>query len=163
MPERISFKSPVGLLAIEIENNYVVRISFDDPINIPVTVNPSPFALKVTVQLTDYFKGKRTQFTLPIKMDGITDFQREVLEITRKISFGKTLSYGQIAICMDNSRASRAVGTALACNPLPILIPCHRVVAADGHLTGYLGKKGIAAKKWLLALEGHKIVGEKLV
>ena len=64
---------------------------------------------------------------------------------------------------LKKPKASRAVGAALARNPLPILIPCHRVVAATGHLTGYLGQKGIASKKWLLELEGHKIVGEKLV
>jgi methylated-DNA-[protein]-cysteine S-methyltransferase len=71
-------------------------------------------------------------------------------------------TYGQIAAKLGSPKASRAVGAALAHNPLPILIPCHRVVSASGHLTGYLGQKGIEGKRRLLELEGQKIVGEKL-
>jgi methylated-DNA-[protein]-cysteine S-methyltransferase len=85
-----------------------------------------------------------------------------VLQLTFSIPFGEVLTYGQIATQLHKSGAARAVGMALARNPLPILIPCHRVVASTGHLTGYLGSKGIAAKQWLLEREGHRIVSQKL-
>jgi len=113
-------------------------------------------------QLQEYFAGTRKEFSLPTTLGTLTAFQKEVLEITSRIPFGEVLTYGQIASSMGSPHASRAVGAALARNPLPILIPCHRVVAGNGHLTGYLGRKGIAAKKLLLELEGHTIVGEKL-
>ena len=85
-----------------------------------------------------------------------------VYEIVGLIPRGKVATYGQIAALLHKHRAARAVGAALARNPMPILIPCHRVVAADGHLTGYLGSKGISTKQWLLEREGHRIVGQKL-
>ena len=89
-------------------------------------------------------------------------FQREVLQLTLEIPFGEVRTYGELARTLGKSAASRAVGGALARNPLPLLIPCHRVVAATGALTGYSAASGIATKAWLLELEGHKIVSQKL-
>jgi methylated-DNA-[protein]-cysteine S-methyltransferase len=163
MPETFTWSSPVGSLAIEIEENCVVCVSIDNLPRNASSNNPSPFAKVVIGQLEAYFTGGRTQFDLSINPQMISDFQSKVLEIVRLIPYGKTLTYGQIACRLGKPQASRAVGAALARNPLPILIPCHRVIAMDGRLMGYLGRKGIAAKKWLLELEGHKIVSEKLV
>ena len=90
-------------------------------------------------------------------------FQTKVLKRTLAIPFGQVLTYGQLATELDNPAASRAVGGALAHNPIPIIIPCHRVVAANGRLTGFSAAEGIRTKQWLLELEGRRVVGEKLV
>lgn len=114
-------------------------------------------------QILEYLAGKRRFFDLAIDWSFTTPFQKHVLEITQFIPFGDILTYGQIAAKLGKSSASRAVGGALGRNPLPIIIPCHRVVAANGTLTGFSAADGIATKQWLLELEGHKIVAQKLV
>lgn len=102
-------------------------------------------------QVNEYFAGERTQFNLPLAPDG-TDFQKKVWQHLTKISFGETWSYGQLANSIGNKKASRAVGAANGKNPISIIIPCHRVIGANGSLTGYAG--GLAVKEWLLKHEG---------
>ena len=102
------------------------------------------------VQLKEYFQGKRRDFDLPLKPEG-TVFQKEVWNQLRKIPYGETRTYGELADMTKNKNASRAVGMANHCNPILILIPCHRVIGSDGSLTGYAA--GIEAKKYLLQLE----------
>jgi len=114
-------------------------------------------------QILEYLNGKRLFFNLPIDWSFVTPFQRQVLEITQFIPFGESLTYGQIAVRLGKPNASRAVGGALGRNPMPIIIPCHRVVGANGNLTGFSAAEGILTKQWLLELEGHKIVAQKLV
>lgn len=114
-------------------------------------------------QLLEYLGGKRKFFDLSIDWSLITSFQAKVLEIAQFIPFGEILTYGQIAAKLGKISASRAVGGALGRNPMPIIIPCHRVVAANGNLTGFSAAEGILTKQWLLELEGHKIVAQKLV
>lgn len=114
-------------------------------------------------QIIEYLKGKRMFFDLPIDWSFSTPFQKTVLEITWFIPFGEVLTYGQIAAKLRKNSASRAVGGALGRNPMPIIIPCHRVVAANGNLTGFSAAEGILTKQWLLELEGHQIVAQKLV
>ncbi|CAN5816502.1 hypothetical protein BH11MYX2_BH11MYX2_03350 [soil metagenome] len=101
-------------------------------------------------QLAEYFASKRSTFDLPLAPDG-TDFQRKVWRALETIPFGETWSYGELAKRIGNPTASRAVGAANGQNPLWIIVPCHRVIGADGSLTGYAG--GMTAKKWLLAHE----------
>jgi methylated-DNA-[protein]-cysteine S-methyltransferase len=101
-------------------------------------------------QLQAYFDGTRREFDLPLDPQG-TSFQRMVWRELTRIPFGATISYGELARRIDNSAASRAVGAANGSNPIPIIIPCHRVIGANGSLTGFGG--GIETKKWLLALE----------
>lgn len=113
-------------------------------------------------QMLQFLEGDRKFFDLTLDWESVYNFQRDVLQLTRDIQFGDVRTYGQIAALLHKPRAARAVGTALARNPMPILIPCHRIVAADGHLTGYLGSKGISTKQWLLEREGHRVVGQKL-
>jgi methylated-DNA-[protein]-cysteine S-methyltransferase len=109
-------------------------------------------ALPETVrQLEEYFGGKRREFDLPMRLAG-TEFQRRVWKQLTGIRFGETLSYGELARRVGNPNASRAVGLANGRNPIPILVPCHRVIGADGTLTGYGG--GLERKRWLLAHEG---------
>ncbi len=104
-------------------------------------------------QLEAYFGGERLAFDLPIDLSIATPFQRRVLRATREVPAGKVVSYRDIARRIGQPGASRAVGQALGSNPVPIVIPCHRVVASDGGLGGYAG--GLAIKKKLLALEGR--------
>lgn len=113
-------------------------------------------------QLREYLGGDRKTFTLPFDLAGLTGFQIGVLQAAQDIPYGETRTYGEIARALQKPAASRAVGGALAHNPLPILIPCHRVVGRDGSLTGYTGAHGLDTKRWLLQLEGVTVVSEKL-
>lgn len=102
-------------------------------------------------QLEEYFKGKRREFDLPLAPEG-TSFQRTVWAELQNIPFGQTISYGELARRIQNPKAVRAVGLANGRNPLSIVIPCHRVIGANGKLTGYGG--GLERKKKLLEMEG---------
>ncbi|MFM7392021.1 MAG: methylated-DNA--[protein]-cysteine S-methyltransferase, partial [Actinomycetota bacterium] len=102
-------------------------------------------------QLREYFAGMRRRFDVPLHLEG-TDFQERAWAAMRKIPFGSTISYAQQAKQIGKPRATRAVGTANGANPVPIIVPCHRVIASDGSLGGYA--LGLAMKRKLLALEG---------
>jgi methylated-DNA-[protein]-cysteine S-methyltransferase len=102
-------------------------------------------------QLREYFAGRRTEFDLPLALEG-TDFQRKVWRKLQEIPYGETISYGELAKRVGNPKASRAVGSANGKNRIPIVIPCHRVIAGDGGLGGFGG--GLTVKEKLLALEG---------
>jgi len=101
-------------------------------------------------QLSEYFAGERTVFDLPLAPEG-TGFQRKVWAALCEIPYGETISYGELARRIGQPTAARAVGLANGSNPLPIVVPCHRVIGADGSLTGFGG--GIERKRWLLAHE----------
>jgi methylated-DNA-[protein]-cysteine S-methyltransferase len=105
-------------------------------------------------QLLDYLRQRRTAFDLPVDWRGVRDFQRRVLSAALAIPRGQTKTYAQIAQRIGKPKAARAVGQALGHNPMPIVVPCHRVVAADGSLRGYTGHQGITTKAFLLRLEG---------
>ena len=105
-------------------------------------------------QLKEYFAGRRTEFDLPLTMHG-TPFQRSVWSALCEIGYGQTASYGQIANRVGQPDAARAVGIANARNPISIIVPCHRVIGADGSLTGYGG--GLERKRYLLELEQASI------
>lgn len=104
-------------------------------------------------QLREYFAGKRTDFDLPLAPEG-TDFQRKVWRKLQEIPYGETISYGELARRVGNPKASRAVGSANGKNRIPIVIPCHRVIAGDGSLGGFGG--GLSTKEKLLALEATR-------
>jgi methylated-DNA-[protein]-cysteine S-methyltransferase len=118
------------------------------------TIDPLPAAAR---QLKEYFAGKRREFDLPMRMEG-TEFQRRVWRELTKIPFGETRSYGQLAKRLNNPNGSRAVGLANGRNPIAIIVPCHRVIGADGSLTGFGG--GIDRKEWLLTHEGQPVTRE---
>jgi methylated-DNA-[protein]-cysteine S-methyltransferase len=105
-------------------------------------------------QLQEYFAGKRRRFDVPVDFSQMTPFQQNVLQTAVTIPAGKVLTYGQMARTIGKPRASRAVGQALGSNPVPIIVPCHRIIGSDGSMTGYSGGGGVASKKWLLRLEG---------
>lgn len=111
-------------------------------------------------QLRAYLSGARTGFDLPLDLGAAGPFTRRVLEACARIGYGEVRSYGDLAAAVGNPGAARAVGRALAANPLPVVIPCHRVIGADGALRGFGG--GIDRKAQLLAREGLPINGGKL-
>jgi methylated-DNA-[protein]-cysteine S-methyltransferase len=138
--------SPAGLRAIMFERN-------GRPPDPPERSNPAGGGAldEAARQLGDYFERRRRHFDLPLDPAG-TPFQRRVWEALRKIPYGEIRSYGEIAREVGRPDATRAVGAANGANPLPIVVPCHRVVGADGSLTGFGG--GLELKRFLLDLEG---------
>ena len=110
-----------------------------------------PVLARTRQQLTEYFAGVRTAFDLPLDPPG-TPFQRQVWDALRTIPYGVTTSYGELARRLGDTRGTRAVGAANGKNPIPIIVPCHRVVGARGELTGFGG--GLDRKRWLLEHEG---------
>jgi methylated-DNA-[protein]-cysteine S-methyltransferase len=149
--------SPIGRLLLRSDGEVLTGLYMDVP-DRPVcgietwTQNAAIGPLPDTIgQLGEYFLGKRRDFDLPMRLDG-TEFQRGVWQVLTEIPYGVTWSYGQLARRIGNPNASRAVGLANGRNPVSILVPCHRVIGADGSLTGYGG--GVERKRWLLAHEG---------
>lgn len=146
MMSKIQINSPVGILEIAEENNAIIYIKFLDEFTV-IKEDTSYYLSKCISQLNEYFDGKRNNFDLKLKPEG-TDFQKDVWKELLKIPYAETRSYQQIANAIGDPGASRAIGNANNKNPIPILIPCHRVVGADGKLTGYAG--GMQRKEWLL-------------
>jgi len=108
-------------------------------------------------RLRDYFAGRRIQFRVKVDFCGLTLFQRRVLDACAKIPWGRRITYGELARDIGRPTAARAVGAALARNPVPIVIPCHRVVAGDGSLGGFSAEQGVSLKSWLLELESDPL------
>jgi methylated-DNA-[protein]-cysteine S-methyltransferase len=148
-------ETPIGQLIIKATQHHIHEVYFNDE---PITRKSSPLIQQATQQFKEYFAGKRTQFDLPIAYDGTT-FQKEVWDKVAEIPFGKTLSYLELAEQVGDENKTRAVGSANGKNKLAILIPCHRVIAVDGKLTGYAW--GLKRKNWLLDFEA-KQSGNKL-
>ena len=146
--------SPIGTVLLAGDAHHLKRVHFQSGPN-PLQEQPgwvasrSPFAGVIT-QLAEYFEGRRRAFDLPLAPSG-TDFQRRVWRALAAIPYGTTISYGELARRVGNPRAARAVGLANGANPLPIVVPCHRVIGANGSLTGFGG--GLPIKRALLALE----------
>ncbi|MGN1272803.1 MAG: methylated-DNA--[protein]-cysteine S-methyltransferase [Lactobacillus sp.] len=148
---KLTIKTPIGLLEITAEGDAIVGVKLVKHEN-EVKGNDSSMkmAQKAKDELEEYFAGKRKEFDLPLRAEG-TDFQKKVWEQLRKIPYGETRTYGEVAQMMGNPKASRAIGMANHNNPILILTPCHRVIGSDGSLTGYAA--GIEAKKYLLDFE----------
>lgn len=133
--------------------------------HLPEASGPVPhrvsYALQNTLdQLAAYLNGLLKEFDIPLDLSNCTDFQKRVLQEVIKIPCGQVTTYGQIASLVGGARYMRAVGGAVGGNPIPLVIPCHRVVSSDGHLRGYSGWGGIRTKAWLLRLEGQQLIAE---
>ncbi len=139
--------SPVGHLCITADDMGVTGI---DRTEDELISAQTPLLRECVRQLTAYFAGTLTEFDLPLHLIG-TPFRQKVWEALRTIPYGETRSYGELAAMVGNDKASRAVGGANHHNPVSIVVPCHRVIGADGSLTGYGG--GLDMKKWLLEHE----------
>lgn len=143
--------TPIGKLYIQTENSNILKLSFSQVFSI---ITNQELTNDISIQLNEYFEGKRKEFDLPIKPEG-TAFQKKVWRQIANIPYGKTRTYKQIAAAIGNEKAVRAVGSACKNNPIPLIIPCHRVVGAKRKLTGYNG--GIERKIFLLNLEYSNI------
>ena len=107
---------------------------------------------ELITKLDDYFSGERHNIDFPIDLNSMTHFGKKVLMACSKVGYGETLSYGELALRAGSPKASRAVGTVMSKNPLPIVIPCHRVISASGKIGGYTG--GLHKKRLLMTIEG---------
>ena len=147
---RIVFDTPVGLMALECQGEYLTALDLPhhhmDPFGIE-----TPLLERGQVELAEYFQGKRREFDLPFAPKG-TPFQQKVWNELAKVPYGTVVTYGELAARVGSPKACRAVGQANHNNPLPIFLPCHRVVGTKGALIGYAG--GLELKQWLLRLEG---------
>jgi len=154
------FDTPIGELLLAGEADALTMIGFPkgamrrDP-EPDWIFKEEPFE-NVRVQLAEYFAGDRKDFDLPLKLEG-TDFQVSVLEALRQIPYGETMSYGAVAKQIGRPKAMRAVGAANGRNPIPIIVPCHRVIGSTGDLTGFGG--GLDTKEALLRLEAENSGG----
>lgn len=148
----ITIHTPLGELTVFEEEGAIVALDWGRGIG-PAAEAPTPLLREAAAQLQDYFDGRRMHFDLPLNPCG-TPFRRQVWAALCRIPPGETRSYLDIAREIG-CRSPRAIGQANGDNPIPILIPCHRVVAADGSLGGYSGGEGPATKRYLLALEAR--------
>ena len=147
--------SPVGPLRLQADGGGLIGIWFvGDARPESADVSSHPVLYAAAEQLGEYFAGRRSRFELPLAAAG-TPFQRAVWDALREIPYGETWSYADVAQHIGKPRAVRAVGAANGRNPLPIIVPCHRVVGANGTLTGYGG--GLENKRILLDLESGAI------
>lgn len=141
----------IGPLTLVADEDALLEVRFGDAEPEGADRGESPLLREAARQLGEYFRGERRGFDLPVRMEG-TDFRRLVWDALRTIPYGETRSYAQVAAQIGRPKAIRAVGGANHNNPLPIVVPCHRVVGADGSLVGFGG--GLEIKRRLLEIEG---------
>lgn len=144
-------ETPLGVLSLSANDSALSAIHFG---SLEHPVCPNGILENASLQLFEYFAGKRQKFTIPIQIAG-TPFQYQVWQSLREIPYGQLISYAQLAKRLGNLSAIRAVAAANGKNPIPIIIPCHRVIGSDGSLTGYSG--GIEKKRYLIDLEAQNI------
>lgn len=155
MKNSFYYDTKIGRLQIEENGEAITQIDFALKDIEEAAEGKETELLKETIkQLNEYFEGQRNIFDLPLAPEG-TEFQKKVWKALSEIPFGETRSYGEIAKVIGNEKASRAVGMANNKNPIMIVIPCHRVIGANGKLVGYAG--GLEVKEMLLNLEKNKI------
>jgi methylated-DNA-[protein]-cysteine S-methyltransferase len=158
--------TPFGRMLVAVTPRGLVRVAFEpeapDDVLEELTERLSPRVLEAPIavdavrrELDEYFDGKRRVFDIPLDWSLTTGFRRKVLRATARIPYGGVSSYREMAGRAGNGRASRAAGSALATNPIPIVVPCHRVLRTGGNLGGYGG--GLAMKEALLKMEGIRL------
>ena len=153
----VYYNSPIGAILLEAEDDELTVVSFRDDVSIDKTGTTTSPALQTTIQqLNEYFAGTRKKFDLPLHPQG-TAFQQKVWDQLMNIPYAETVTYLHMAKRLGNVKSIRAAASANGKNPIGIIIPCHRVVGADGKLTGYAG--GLHRKQWLLEHEA-KMAGK---
>ncbi len=150
--------SPVGMLKLVADNLGLAGVYFESSKSVerfPEKTQAQYAVLDIAEQqLSEYFNGTRKAFDIPLNPQG-TEFQQSVWQLLSEIPFGQTTSYGRLAAALGDANKSRAVGLANGSNPISIVVPCHRVIGADGSLTGFGG--GLPNKQWLLVHEGARV------
>lgn len=145
------FNSPIGWLEFTATDDFLQSIRFLESEPDSETGATNELTDRIANELEEYFDGERRQFSIPTQPQG-TSFQQEVWKELTHIPFGQTRTYGEMAKCLGDPNKVRAVGKANGSNPIPIIIPCHRVIGSDNSLVGYAG--GISKKRFLLQHEG---------
>jgi methylated-DNA-[protein]-cysteine S-methyltransferase len=148
--------SPIGRIEIAGNGHAIVSLSIERDGTLPHDDLPEtsdPILDRAVAQLEEYFAGHRHDFDLPLSLAG-TAFQLAVWEQLVDLEWGEVVSYGELGMATGRPTAGRAVGGAVGANPIPIIVPCHRVLGSDGRITGYSGGDGIPTKSWLLEHEG---------
>ena len=148
-PHVVALDTPIGRIWIASDDELITAVSFE-PLPVRHAKLP-PVLLKAEKQLKEYFAGKRKKFDLPVQQVG-TRFQKLVWRALQDIPYGKAASYKTLGKHIGGRALGRTVGNACGKNPIPIIVPCHRVIGSNGLLTGYIG--GIWRKRWLLQHEG---------
>lgn len=152
--------SPIGRIELLGDDEHLVALTIEDADgSLPhddEPERPNPVLELAREQLAEYFAGTRTDFELPVRPTGGSDFQRAVWAELARLHWGEATSYGALAQAVGRPGSARAIGGAVGANPIPIVIGCHRVLASDGRITGYSGGQGISTKLWLL---GHEQIG----
>ena len=149
MPNAININTPIGMLRIT-GSNAITGVEWGAKVDSP----PNSLLTEARRQIEAYFQGKLREFDLPLSPRG-TPFQCEIWERLRSIPYGNTMTYGSLSKRQRTS--ARAVGGACGANPIPLIIPCHRIVGQKGQLTGYSGRGGIQTKRQLLLLEKQSV------
>lgn len=148
--------SPLGRIALLGDTEAVTRLEIATDGRLTTDGRPEHPTLvlqRAAAELAEYFGGQRRSFTVPVRVEG-TPFQQQIWQQLQQIPFGGVRGYGELGRATGRATAGRAVGGAVGANPVPLLIPCHRVLAGDGRITGYSAGDGIPTKAWLLDHEG---------
>jgi methylated-DNA-[protein]-cysteine S-methyltransferase len=156
--------SPLGPISAAVTSQGLARVEFcaqaELENELAAFARPDPpvpnFLAKALAQIDEYLNGRRRQFDLPIDWRVMPDFHARSLRLVQAIPYGEVRTYGEVARALGQPRAAIAVGSANAANPIPLVLPCHRLIGSDRRLHGYGGPGGLATKAWLLRLEGCK-------
>lgn len=152
----VRLHSPIGRIEIHSRLRAVERVVVDDGTGLPHDgreEHQDDLLEAARRQVHDYFDGRRRQFDLPVRLVG-TAFQQSVWSALGEVAWGATTTYGRLGAAVGSPQAGRAVGGAVSTNPLPLLVPCHRVLGRTGGVTGYTVGEGVPTKQWLLRHEG---------
>jgi methylated-DNA-[protein]-cysteine S-methyltransferase len=149
-------ESPIGRIELTGDGSAVTSLTIERAGHLPLEHQPErsdDILDRAAEQLGEYFAGHRTGFDLPVRLTG-TPFQEAIWAALRDLSFGEVVSYGDLGRLTGRPAAGRAVGGAVGANPIPLIVPCHRVLASNNKITGYSAGEGIPTKLWLLEHEG---------
>lgn len=149
-----NINTKIGNMAIIEENNKIIEIAINKKIDYKITEKETPLLNETEKQIIEYLEGKRRKFNVPLNPKG-TNFMKQVWTILQEIPYGEVTTYGQIAQKLGKPKTARAVGMANHKNPIPIIIPCHRVIGSNGKLIGYA--LGMDMKKFLLEWEKENV------
>lgn len=151
-PTSAVLDTPLGPLTATVGPRGLTRLADEADLDAAANAASHPVLASLADDLDRYFAGQAVTFSVPVDLSGLSEFAGLVLRACAAIPYGATTTYGELAAAVGRRGAARAVGRALAANPVPVVIPCHRVVRGDGSVGGYRG--GAARKRFLLALEG---------
>jgi methylated-DNA-[protein]-cysteine S-methyltransferase len=153
MEQWIEAPTPIGTFGVAADAGEIVKVHFGGIGRYPIASDPDPALLRTVDQLLRYFAGELTDFDVSLAVPDGSDFERAVWKLISEIPYGEMTTYGEIAAAIGDKSAARAVGTACNRNPVPVIVPCHRVVGAGGKLVGFGG--GLDRKRFLLQLEAR--------